>query len=231
MLIIKDLNFGFTNKPILQNINISFEGGSIYGILGLNGAGKTTLFRTIYNYYTPQQGMISYNERPLLKEQISFLETENFFYPYIKGIEYLQLATEGKVEDSEIMQWNELFELPLHDLTETYSTGMKKKLAFLGVLLQKRNVVILDEPFNGIDLETSERLFIIIKKLKESGKTILLSSHIMSALTQLCTEIIHLKEGKILKTYLPSEYDELHKDIQQRIENQMQEHLANLNYS
>lgn len=228
MLIIKDLLFEFANKPILQDINLSMEGGKIYGILGLNGAGKTTLFRTIYHYYQPQAGSILYNDNILKREQISFLETENYFYPFTKGVEFLQLATEGKIEDKEIKQWNELFELPLNDLIETYSTGMRKKLAFLGVLLQKRPIVILDEPFNGIDLETSERLFVIVRKLKESGKIIILSSHIMSALTLLCNEIAHLKEGKVIKIYQPSEYQEMQQHIQQRIESQMEEHFVNL---
>jgi ABC-2 type transport system ATP-binding protein len=228
MLIIKDLNIGFSKQPILKNINLSLEAGKIYGVLGLNGAGKTTLFRTIYGFYTTPQGAISFNQKQMTKHDISFLETENYFYPYIKGLEYLQLATEGKVADEEIKQWNELFELPLNDLTDTYSTGMRKKLAFLGVLLQKRPIIILDEPFNGIDLETSERLFVIVRRLKESGKIILLSSHIMSALIHLCDEIAHLKEGIVVKMYQPHEFESLQTTIQQRIEQQMQDHFTHL---
>ncbi len=228
MLTINNLTFGFYQKTILDNINLSIEKGTIHGILGLNGAGKTTFFRTLFGFYKPKIGAILLDESPLLRNKISFLETENYFYTYIKGIEYLQLATEQKVAVERIHAWNELLELPLDDLIDTYSTGMKKKIAFLAVLLQDRPVIILDEPFNGIDLETSERLFLIIKKLRDNGKTIILSSHILSSLLELCDNITHLKEGRVADNYKRAEFATLNQRISKHIEAQVEGHFAKL---
>jgi ABC-2 type transport system ATP-binding protein len=231
MLKINQLNFSFGSKKILSDINITFTEGQIHGILGLNGAGKTTFFRTLFGFYKPKSGTIFLDENPLTKSKMAFLETENYFYPYIKGIEYLQLATEMKVETAKIHAWNELLELPLDDLIDTYSTGMRKKIAFLAVILQNRPIIILDEPFNGIDLESSERLFLILKKLRDNGKTIILSSHILASLLNLCDTITHLKEGKIQQTFFRPEFDSLQQRITAQIEAQMETHFSQLDLS
>src|SRR5690606_16503530 len=134
-----------------------------------------------------------------------FLETEYFFYSYMKGREYLELLS-AKNDHFDIEKWNGIFELPLHELIDTYSTGMKKKLAFLGVLALDRPVLILDEPFNGVDVESNEKLFQILLRLKNTGKIILLSSHILSSLTGICDKISCLEEGTFLKTYSQGEF-------------------------
>jgi ABC-2 type transport system ATP-binding protein len=228
MLTINQLNFGFHQKNILNDVTISFEKGKIHGILGLNGAGKTTFFRTLFGFYKPKSGAMLFDENSLSRSSMSFLETENFFYPYIKGLEYLQLVTEMKVETDKIHAWNELLELPLDDLIDTYSTGMKKKIAFLGILLQNRPILILDEPFNGIDLETSERLFLIIKKLRDNGKIIILSSHILSSLMNLCDKISHLKEGRIVQNFERDEFNLLQNSITNHIESLMETQFSQL---
>ncbi|MFZ4543680.1 MAG: ATP-binding cassette domain-containing protein [Saprospiraceae bacterium] len=231
MLIIKELNFGFSQKKILSDINLTIEPGTIHGILGLNGAGKTTLFRTIFGSYRADSGIVSWENQSLKKAQVSFLETENYFYSYITGMEYIQLCTEMKVNDSDIQNWNSLFELPLHQLTDSYSTGMKKKLALLAALLQNRPILILDEPFNGVDMEASERFFIILNKLKLSGKTILLSSHILSSLLHLCDRITHIKNGTIEFTYEKDSFLRLENEIKSRIHNQMESSFEKLGWT
>lgn len=228
MLHIENIQFGFGGKAILSNINAHFEEGKIYGVLGLNGAGKTTLFRLIFGMYRPYEGNIMLNGTLMSKSDIAFLETENYFYPYTKGIEYLQLVTTLQVKMEEVQQWNTLFELPLDDLIDTYSTGMLKKLAFLGILLQNRKVIILDEPFNGIDLESSERLFIIIDALRKKGKIILLSSHILSSLTNICDEILHISESKISAIYQRINFDQLTATLQSKIKDDVQKHLNSM---
>ncbi len=217
MLSIENLTFGFGEQPVLRDVQLRCETGRIHGILGLNGAGKTTFFRILYGFYKIKQGEIRWNEQVIQRSDVAFLETENYFYPYTKGLEYVQLVTECKIETAKIEQWNELFELPLNDFIETYSTGMRKKLAFLACLLQNRQLMILDEPFNGIDLESSERLFLILQKLRDNGKTIVLSSHILSSLTTVCDKIHHLEKGNFVKTYNKIEFDALAKNIQQGI--------------
>lgn len=203
MIKLKDIAFSYGEEFILKDLNLNLALGKIHGILGPNGAGKTTLFKLITNQLSLVEGSISVDDKALKREDISYLETSNYFYPYIKGKEYLDLLNQNA---SDIEQWNALFNLPLEELVDTYSTGLKKKLAFLGILLQERKLIILDEPFNGVDIESNEKLFQIIKSLSSHGKTILISSHILSSLTNMCDDISTLENKNISKTYFPDEF-------------------------
>ena len=103
--------------------------------------------------------------------------------------------------------------LPLDELIETYSTGMRKKLALLGILKQEKSIFLLDEPFNGLDLETNKILELIILKLKEKGKTIFLSSHIMDPLLSLCDQIHFLEHGQFIKTFAKSDFNRIEEEL------------------
>ena len=81
------------DKPILKGVNLNILSGEIFGVLGMNGAGKTTLFNTIYGFVTLEDGLIELNQNTLHHTNISFLETQSYFYPYMKGVEYLKLVT------------------------------------------------------------------------------------------------------------------------------------------
>jgi ABC-2 type transport system ATP-binding protein len=225
MLVINDLDFSFGAKKILNGVNFTCKAGKVYGILGLNGAGKTTLFRTIFGYYQPQKGVIALNEKVVQKSDIAFFETENYFYPLTKGIEHLQLAASAAIAEKQLLAWQQIFDLPLQDFIENYSTGMRKKLAFLACILQNRSVLILDEPFNGIDLESAEKMYLVIEKLRENGKIILLSSHILSSLTTVCNEIVELEEGKVKAIHQREDFDALTQKIKQTIEGKISKHL------
>ncbi len=218
MLEIIDLQVVIGKKEILGEVNAQFEKGKIYGILGKNGAGKTTFFRTLFGFYPPRRGSISYKQRLLQKRQMSFLETENYLYPYMRGTEYLRLI---KKDEHLIDKWNTLFALPLEQLAQDYSTGMKKKLAFMGVLLQDREILLLDEPFNGLDLESNEQLIPLLKKLK-TDKIILISSHILSTLLDISDEILVLEAGHFSQKMTRPDFadfeQKLKKDIQNRID-------------
>ncbi len=157
-------------------------------------------------------GKIQFDNRSLVKKDVAYLETNNFFYSNITGREYLELFTYHHPNFA-IAEWNQLFDLPLDQYTESYSTGMKKKLAFMGVIALDRAILVLDEPFNGIDLETTQKLKTIIKTLQERGKTILLTSHILESLTSLCTAVSYLAAGQIQHTFHPPEYAEMENKI------------------
>ena len=206
MLEIKNLSFRFGEKKILHNISYVFGKGKVVGILGKNGAGKTTLFRNIIGWYQPYEGEILLNSEPIQKQDVSFLETEPYFYPYMKGKEYLQLVHSEK--EKEMNLYADILNIPLDRLVENYSTGMKKKLAFIATLLQNRSVIILDEPFNGVDIESNEIFKKIIEKEKEN-KIILLSSHILGTLLENCDEVCYLKEGQINATFPKIKFEEL----------------------
>lgn len=210
MLKINDLTVRYDNNIVLRDLSMQFESSGIYGIVGVNGAGKTTLLRTIYGLKEAKSGEIVYDKNSKEKA-IAFLETANYFYPKISGYEYLRLINSTKTNTIEL--YNSLFNLPLNKLIDHYSTGMKKKLAFLGVLFLQRSIIMLDEPFNGIDLESYEIMKRIILELKNQGKLILITSHILESLTNLCQEIHILNNKSISKTYLKDEFNQIESDL------------------
>jgi ABC-2 type transport system ATP-binding protein len=217
MLDIQSLDVSYSKKQVLHQLNLKAEKGAIHGILGRNGAGKTTLFRTIFGFKKPLAGSITLEGRPLEQKSIAFLETENYFYPYMKGLEYLQLIH----NDAEaIERYNKLFQLPLDQFASEYSTGMKKKLALIGALLLDRPLLILDEPFNGVDLESNEKICLLLERLK-ADKYLLVSSHILGTLTSICDRISVLDEGKILKTWERKEFEVLEKELKEEIQAKM----------
>ena len=154
MLTIKNLNLSFKENHVLKNLNLTIHKGVINGIVGLNGSGKTTLLNTICQHLKPQQGETLWENQPVNIQQIGYLETNNFFYNRMTGGEYLRFFQQ-KNTNFNLEEWNTLFDLPLNHYVTSYSTGMKKKLAFLGILSLNRPILILDEPFNGLDLETN----------------------------------------------------------------------------
>jgi len=217
MLKLTDLSFSFGQQSILKDISISMEYGNVYGILGKNGAGKTTLFRNIMGWYQPDLGGVTLDHHPIGKDKIAFLETANYFYPYMKGREYLQLINENAREHGQSLA--DVLSVPLDHLVDSYSTGMKKKLAFIGALILNRPLILLDEPFNGVDLESNEVLKQLIR-INKPGKITLMSSHILSTLFDSCDTIFYLNEGLIQAFDQPA-FGELEKVIQTGIEEKM----------
>lgn len=196
MFIINDLTVSYGDKIIIEKLQLNLQIANIHGLVGLNGAGKTTLLNSIYGLKTIDYGLISYKNSPLKRRDISYLETENFFYSNITGKEYLSLF-QRLSDNYNVDDWNKIFKLPLDQLIDGYSTGMKKKLALMAVLKQDKEIVILDEPFNGLDIESSKILSLIISKLKEKGKTIIITSHILESLTSIC-DFIHYLDNKVI---------------------------------
>ncbi len=217
MILIKELSISYSkNKNVIENLNLEMDNNCIHGIVGLNGAGKSTLLNSIFGLKKQNNGEILFNNKAITKKDISFLPTENYFYQNITGIEYLNLFSNKKFDTN---KWNELFLLPLTNLIETYSTGMKKKLALLGMLKNDKPIMILDEPFNGLDIETSRIMRSILLKLKDKGKTIIITSHIIETLTNMC-DFIHFLENKKIKINIDkNNFKTFETDIFNSIEN------------
>lgn len=192
---IKNLHKSFEQTKVLNGLSLIYESKRIYGMIGENGAGKTTFFKCIL-------GLLSYNGT-IIKEKnlkIGYLPSENFFYSLITGWEYLEFcikASGNNINISKVEELNLCFQLPLHKYASEYSTGMKKKLAFMALLLQEIDVYILDEPFNGVDLKGCILLKRLIRELKNRNKTIIISSHQISALHEICDNIHYLNKGII----------------------------------
>lgn len=206
MISIHDLALSFDSKEVLHIPSYTFETGKTHGIIGMNGAGKTTFFNVISTFLKPQQGIIKDNNGPVKRADIAYLETHNFFYSNITGREYLAIFPASN-SSFNLDKMNELFGLPLDEIIETYSTGMKKKIALLAILKQDKPVYILDEPFNGLDLETNRLLEITLEQLKSKNKTIFISSHILSPLTSTCDAIHLLQGGAFQRMFLKDEFD------------------------
>ncbi len=205
MLEIKNLTFGFGEKVLYQDFNLSLDEHKIYGVLGKNGTGKTTLFRLIYGWFKAKNAEIKWSNAKLKKEDISFLETDPYFYPYMTGTEYLNLISPN--HQDQIDSLATLLNLPLNNVVDSYSTGMKKKLAFLAIQLQDKAIQLLDEPFNGVDLESNE----ILKKLileNKNKKLTILSSHIMNTLLDTCDEIVYL-DGNHFQMFDKKDFNKL----------------------
>ena len=200
MLIVQNLSKKYGSHRILDKINLSFGKGEVHGLVGENGAGKTTLFKCIagLEFY---EGEVIY-DMGILKNVTGYLPTFPYYFSNMSGYEYLLLLCKARgVQVNNIFEFN-FFDLPLKQYAETYSTGMQKKLAITGLLLQKNQVFILDEPFNGVDISSNMVIKDILAKLKSLDKIIIMSSHIFSSLQDSCDYLHYLKDGKI-KTSLP----------------------------
>ena len=211
MIIIENLVVSYDKRQnIINSLNLVLSDNTINGIVGLNGAGKTTLLNSIYGLKSIDRGTIKSNDKKVNKKEISFLETENYFYSNITGREYLSLFKNLLFDPD---KWNQLFLLPLDTIVDDYSTGMKKKLAFMAILLQKNDFFILDEPFNGLDIQSNILIKEIILTLKQRNKTVIMSSHIFATLHDTCDEIHVLKEGSVYKSVMKSDFLELEREL------------------
>lgn len=217
MISINNLKVSYTShQKVINELCLSLSDKRIHGIVGLNGSGKTTLLNVVYGLKKIDSGEIHCNGKKMTKKTISYLTTENYFYANITGNEYLSLFPNASFDTK---KWNELFLLPLDQLISTYSSGMKKKLAMLGVLKQDKPIMILDEPFNGLDIETSRIVRAVLLRLKDKGKTIIISSHILETLTNLCDQIHYLESGRIKFSKEKEEFPEFERELFESIEN------------
>ncbi len=226
MIIIKNLVVSYDKgQNVIDSLDLMLSDKTINGIVGLNGAGKTTLLNSFYGLKRIDSGDIKYNDKRINKKEMSFLVTENYFYSNITGREYLSLFKNSLYD---VDKWNQLFLLPLDIIVDDYSSGMKKKLALMGILKQDKPIMILDEPFNGLDIETCRIIRQILLKLKERGKTIIITSHIIETLTNLCDYIHYLEKGKIKYSKDKNNFKEFEQEIFASIENKNEKLLKEL---
>lgn len=211
MIHIRGLSKQYGSNEVLKNLHLDFSNGMVYGIVGENGAGKTTLFRCIAGL-EEYQGEITSEYSPL-KNHLGLLLTEPYFFSKITGAEYIRLLCNARRIKTGDIENRNIFDLPMNQYASTYSTGMKKKLALTAILLQENKYFILDEPFNGVDIQSNIILTEIVKKLKELNKIVIISSHIFSTLSDTCDEIHLLRKGEQIKTVQQSEFKNLEDEM------------------
>ena len=213
MIKMNDLSKVFGDKEVLKNVSMEFYKGNVYGIVGENGAGKTTLFRCIAGLESYSGEIIS--DVTPLKNHLGLLLTDPFFFTMITGKEYIRLLCNARGKTNLDIDSKNIFDLPLHQYASTYSTGMKKKLAITAILLQENEYFILDEPFNGVDIQSNIILTEIILKLKELNKIVIISSHIFSTLSETCDEIHLLRKGEQIKSVQKSGFKNLEQEMKE----------------
>lgn len=212
MIVINNLSFSYNEKPVLQNISISFEENLTHGIVGLNGSGKTTFFNILAGFLSEDKGTIELNGQKIKKNDIAYIDSESFFYPKLTGLEFLSVFPNTNLNYDEV-ELARIFDLPLDEFIDNYSTGMKKKLLIISQLKQDKKIFILDEPFNGLDMESNKTLQMIIELLNNKNKTIFIASHIIEPLYTICQKIHHLKNKHFAKSYSSSEFKQLDAEV------------------
>ncbi|GAA4497712.1 hypothetical protein GCM10023172_13110 [Hymenobacter ginsengisoli] len=231
MLEIKDLHKAYGPHEVLRGVSLAVRPGIIHGLVGANGAGKTTLINCLYGLERGFTGTVRASESAslLVREVTGLVPYEPYFYPRLTGREYVTFCLQARGRPvADLRGWNEVLELPLDQYATEYSAGMKKKLALLAVLVQDFAYLILDEPFNGLDLEANLLLKEVLKRLRDRGTGILLTSHILGTLTEVADEATVLVAGQVQRHYTAAEFGTLEADLLAALHGQKLSQLAQL---
>jgi ABC-2 type transport system ATP-binding protein len=197
-------NYGFIKA--LQDVSFDVPEGCVFGILGPNGSGKTTLLGSIMNVLQVTSGSYKLFNEPAnenhRKRIGTLLETPNFYH-YLSGEANLKIAAgikqRGKNDIERVLKLVRLFHRKDSNFS-TYSLGMKQRLAIASCLLGDPEVMVFDEPTNGLDPEGIAEIRGLIKALHADGKTIIMASHLLDEVEKVCTHVVILKSGKLLAT-------------------------------
>ena len=205
ILSIKNLNKNYGQVKAVKNVSLEIQKGNVYGILGPNGSGKSTTLGIVLNVVNKTSGDYSWfggkvETHEALKKVGAIIERPNF-YPYMTAEENLKLVCKIKGIKFEKVQEK----LDLVGLTErkdskfsTFSLGMKQRLAIASALLNDPEILILDEPTNGLDPQGIHQIRDIIKLIASQGTTILLASHLLDEVEKVCTHVLVLQKGTVL---------------------------------
>lgn len=205
VLEIKNLTKKYGNFTALDNVSLTISQGSIFGILGPNGSGKTTTLGMVLDVINATEGTYSWfgNEQVAnSRNRIGAILEHPIFYPELSGYKNLEIA--ALIKKVEIARIDPVLKkvglLGRKDSAfKTYSLGMKQRLALASALLSDPDVLVLDEPTNGLDPQGINQMRELILSIAKEGKTIIISSHILDEIQKMCTHFAILKEGKLLK--------------------------------
>ncbi len=212
MLKITDLTKTYGDKKAVDNLSLWIKRGEICGFIGHNGAGKTTTIKAVCGILRPDNGEIliggdNIAEKPLeCKRKIAYIPDNPDLYEFMTGMQYLNfvadifgISTEDRKQ--RIEKYAADFELTaaLGEPVSSYSHGMKQKLAVISALIHEPELIIMDEPFVGLDPKSSHLLKKIMRECCENGAAILFSTHVLEVAEKLCDKIAIIKSGKLIK--------------------------------
>lgn len=211
MLEARGLTKLFSGIPAVENVSFSIAPGEILGYLGPNGSGKSTTVKMLTGLLQPTRGTILLNgediraELNAYKSKVGYVPEEPHLYSYLSGREYLQLVgrlrsmEEARLE-SKIGDLLELFGLAeaRHSALASYSKGMRQKVLLSAALIDDPQVVILDEPFSGLDVTAAQVLKALMRQLAEAGKVLFYSSHVLEVVEKVATRVLILHKAKVV---------------------------------
>lgn len=198
----------FGDQIVINNVSLELKEKKIYGFIGRNGSGKSVLFKIICGFIVPDSGDVIINNKNIYKtdsfpENVAALIEKPKFIGNLSGLDNLKLLAgiNNKISEKDICGL--LKRLDLYDekdkLYKKYSLGMKQKLGIIQVLMENPEIMIFDEPFNGLDDETTDVVRNLLLEEKRKGKIILISSHIKEDIEKLCDCVYRINNGKVLE--------------------------------
>ncbi|WP_305807695.1 ABC transporter ATP-binding protein [Staphylococcus epidermidis] len=199
VLTVEHLTKKIGNKTILEDVSLNLKRGQIIGLVGANGAGKTSLMKVILGYSSYQDGTFRIIENKNKKSNVGALIENPGIYPFMSGYDNLKLLNETKNThdiDTIVSQLN--MDNYIHNKAKTYSLGMKQKLGIAIAFLNQPQLIILDEPMNGLDPKAVRDVRELIVKKAQEGVTFLISSHILSELVKITNSILIINKGKLV---------------------------------
>lgn len=194
---VKSIKVSFKCKQVLQGIDCELFQGEVVGLVGPNGSGKTTLMKALLGFIKIESGTILKNDK-----RLTGLIEQPGLYPFMTGLEHLEMFNQVAAANDQIDILIDLLDLSkfINKKTKEYSLGMKQRLGIAISLLNDPDVVVLDEPMNGLDPYSIKLLRELILTYCEQGTTFLVSSHLLNELEQIADRVLLLKEGKLIWT-------------------------------
>jgi predicted permease len=211
MLEARSLTKYYQHTAAVRDVSFTIKPGEILGYLGSNGAGKSTTVKMLTGMIEPSSGQILYQGRSVhgdftaFQRRIGYVPEEAQLYPHLTGREYLQLVGRlrgmpRKILDPKMDRFLRLFSLwdDRHAPLSSYSKGMRQKVLLSAALLHNPDILILDEPFSGLDVTSALALRSLLRMLADQGKTILFSSHVLEVVEKVCTKVLILRKGEVV---------------------------------
>ncbi len=213
VLSIEHLSKSYGDKKAVDDLSLSIKAGEIYGFIGHNGAGKTTTLKSVVGILVFDAGEIRVNgnsvrENPLaVKREIAYIPDNPELYPYMTGIKYLNFIADvfrvpADVREERIKKYADAFELTA-DLAQpiaSYSHGMKQKLAVISAWIHEPKLIVMDEPFVGLDPKAAHTLKEMMRELCDGGGAIFFSTHVLEVAEKLCDKVAIIKGGKLIRS-------------------------------
>ncbi|MBQ3352504.1 ABC transporter ATP-binding protein [Candidatus Saccharibacteria bacterium] len=212
MIEIKNVVKKYGDKTALKNVSFDVDDGEIFAFIGHNGAGKTTLIKAITGIHDFDEGEILINGKSIktdaisCKKEMAYVPDNPELYENMKAIDFIDFICDmyevpQEKREKNVAKYAKIFEMEknMNDTIDSFSHGMKQKVALMAALAHEPKVLIMDEPFVGLDPKAVFDMKEIMREMIKSGKTIFFSTHILDVAEKLCTKVAIIKKGEILK--------------------------------